>query len=248
MAIAPSSPTPQRVQHRPRADDPKLETHATLDRHDREAIQALPHHVRTFDASAYLVREGDSLQHCSVLVSGYAFRQKVTGDGLRQIVSLHIPGEPLDLQHLFLDLADHNVQTLTRAEVAIIPRTALQKLSPVASGNRACTVHQHAGRGIDLSRMGAERRAARCATRLAHFLCEFAARLDAQGLGEGGASDLPMSQEQIGDALRLTAVHVNRTMKHSKRRADRPRQAMDQHSQLDRIAQVRWTFRAAIST
>jgi CRP-like cAMP-binding protein len=137
----------------------KLETHATLDRRDREAIKALPHHVRTFDASAYLVREGDSLQHCSVLVSGYAFRQKVTGDGLRQIVSLHIPGEPLDLQHLFLDLADHNVQTLTRAEVAIIPRAALPGF--VASGDRSRAVRQHAGRGIDLSRMGAERRTAR---------------------------------------------------------------------------------------
>jgi CRP-like cAMP-binding protein len=191
----------------------KLETHATLDRRDREAIRALPHHVRTFDASAYLVREGDSLQHCSVLVSGYAFRQKVTGDGLRQIVSLHIPGEPLDLQHLFLDLADHNVQTLTRAEVAIIPRAALQELalSHPAIGHALFVNTLVEGSIFREWALNVGRRDAR--TRLAHFLCEVAARLDAQGLDGVRGYELPMSQEQIGDALGLTAVHVNRTMK-----------------------------------
>ena len=56
-----------------------------------------------------------------------------------------------------------------------------------------------------------ERRDAR--SRLAHFLCEFAIRLDMQGLTGAEGYELPMSQEQLGDALGLTAVHVNRTIK-----------------------------------
>jgi CRP-like cAMP-binding protein len=50
-------------------------------------------------------------------------------------------------------------------------------------------------------------------TRVAHLLCEFAARLDAQGAAPGQPYKLPMSQTQLGDALGLTAVHVNRTIK-----------------------------------
>ncbi len=49
--------------------------------------------------------------------------------------------------------------------------------------------------------------------RIAHFLCEFAVRLDAQRLSNDAGYELPMSQEQLGDALGLTAVHVNRTIK-----------------------------------
>jgi CRP-like cAMP-binding protein len=49
-------------------------------------------------------------------------------------------------------------------------------------------------------------------TRLAHLLCEFAIRLEAQGLADENGYELPMTQEQLADALGLTSVHVNRTI------------------------------------
>ena len=49
--------------------------------------------------------------------------------------------------------------------------------------------------------------------RIAHLLCEFAIRLDKQGIGAGQDYQLPMSQEQLADAVGLTSVHVNRTLK-----------------------------------
>ena len=50
-------------------------------------------------------------------------------------------------------------------------------------------------------------------TRIAHVLCEFAMRLKVAGLGEPSGYQLPMTQEQLGDATGLTSVHVNRTLK-----------------------------------
>jgi DNA-binding Lrp family transcriptional regulator len=38
-------------------------------------------------------------------------------------------------------------------------------------------------------------------------------RLEAQGLAEDYGYQLPMTQEQLADALGLTPVHVNRTIK-----------------------------------
>jgi CRP-like cAMP-binding protein len=191
----------------------KLEAHAILDDGDRAALLALPHALRTYEPSSYLVREGDVPEECAVLLSGFAYRQKLTGSGMRQIVSLHIPGDALDFQHLFLDVADHNVQTLTRADVATIPRTALRELarSRAAVGN-AIFVNTLVEASIFREWiLNIGRRDAR--SRLAHFLCELAIRLDMQGLSDGDGYELPMSQEQLGDALGLTAVHVNRTIK-----------------------------------
>jgi DNA-binding MarR family transcriptional regulator len=54
------------------------------------------------------------------------------------------------------------------------------------------------------------RREARIA--LCHLLCEFGVRLQEAGLGKLTRYELPMTQEELGDALGLTPVHVNRTL------------------------------------
>jgi CRP-like cAMP-binding protein len=50
-------------------------------------------------------------------------------------------------------------------------------------------------------------------TRVSHLLCELAVRLDAEGLADHYSYELPMTQEQLADAVGLTPVHVNRTLK-----------------------------------
>src|SRR3954463_8121063 len=92
----------------------KLNLHHRLNEDDRQAILELPHKIRKLEAQSYTVREGDRPERCAVLLSGYAFRHKLTGDGSRQIMAINIPGEALDFQNMFLNESDHNVQMLTR--------------------------------------------------------------------------------------------------------------------------------------
>lgn len=66
----------------------ELTFHRPLDEGDREALLDLPMRIRKLDAGAYLVREGQVPTVCSVLIEGFAFRQKVTGDGARQIIAV----------------------------------------------------------------------------------------------------------------------------------------------------------------
>lgn len=47
----------------------------------------------------------------------------------RQIVSIHLAGDLLDLQHVFLNIADHSVQALTELHVAGIDRDALRDIA-----------------------------------------------------------------------------------------------------------------------
>ena len=190
-----------------------LETHHSLSEPERQAILALPYKLRTLDAATYLVREGDPPYRCCVLITGLAFRQKHTGDGQRQIIALHIPGEALDFQNLFLDVSDHSVQMLTRGTVADVPRAALQDIAMNLPGvGRAIMIDTLVEASIFREWVvNIGRRAAR--VRLAHLLCEFAYRLEMLGLAPDHGYQLPMTQEQLADATGLTPVHVNRVLK-----------------------------------
>jgi CRP-like cAMP-binding protein len=191
----------------------RLEQRTPLPDGDRQAVLALSYTMRRLESSTYLVREGDAPEYCAVLGSGFAYRQKLTGEGSRQIVALHIPGEALDFQHLFLDVADHSVQMLTAGDVAFVPRAEMQALarSRTAVGN-AIMVDLLVEASIFREWvLNVGRRNARA--RLAHVLCEFALRLEAQGLGGWLGYELPITQEQMADVLGLTPVHINRTLK-----------------------------------
>jgi len=165
-----------------------------------------------FERDAYLVRDGEPPASCNLLIRGFAFRQKVVTDGSRQIIAIHIPGEFVDLQNCLFEVADDSVQSLSRCEVAVIPKTALlELLSSNANLRRAAWVDTLIDGSVFrewVVNLG--RRDAR--GRIAHLLCELMARLSKSGTTEVSVCDFPLTQEQIADATGLTPVHTNRTL------------------------------------
>lgn len=191
----------------------RLDGRSPLAEADRRALLALPHTLRTLPAGVHLVRDGDAPEQCSLLLSGFAYRYKITGEGARQIISLHIAGEFVDLQNSLLEVADHSVQTLTEAEVACVPRQALRELA-LANANVARALWLDTLIDASIVRewvVNVGRRDSRA--RVAHLLCELSLRLDAAGLARDHRYELPMTQEQLADAVGLTSVHVNRVLK-----------------------------------
>ena len=191
----------------------RLEMRQQLEETDRDALRALPLTYRTMDAATYLVREGEKPENCVLLLGGFAYRHKVTGDGERQILSIHMPGEFLDLHNSFLSVADHNVQALTRVDVAFVPVAALQALA-LARPRIAAAMWIETLIDAAIFRewiVNVGRRDS--ITRIAHLLCEFALRLAEAGLGDHQRYHLPMTQDQLADATGLTPVHVNRVLK-----------------------------------
>jgi CRP-like cAMP-binding protein len=49
---------------------------------------------------------------------------------------------------------------------------------------------------------------------MAHFLLELSARLKLVGMGDKTGFDCPLTQYHLADALGLSAVHVNRILRH----------------------------------
>jgi CRP-like cAMP-binding protein len=190
----------------------KLEKRVVFSDDDRAAFLSLPFGIKELTAGSYIVREREEIKNCCILLSGFAFQSKIVGNGGRQILSIHIPGDVVDIQHAMLGTADHNIQMLTAGKVALVPAAALKELA---------FEHPAIGQAMWLETLvdgsifrewlaNVGRRDAR--TRISHLLCEFTVRLHTAGLTEGHRYELPMTQEQLGDATGLTSVHVNRTM------------------------------------
>ena len=191
----------------------KFESRAALDDGDREALLALPYRTATYQPHAYLAREGARSNYSCLLATGYCYRQKLTIDGARQILSVQIPGDFIDLESALLRVADHNIQALTVCEVALVPHDAIHRL---------IAAHPNVGEALWVDTLidssifrewmaNIGRRDGR--TRMAHLLCEFARRLDVAGLSNGDGYQLPMTQEQLADATGMTTIHVNRILR-----------------------------------
>src|SRR3954470_17051401 len=177
----------------------KLSLREELDDADRQAILALPFTLRKVQSGQYLVWDGDKPQNTCLLLSGFAFRHKLAGNGGRQIVSIHMKGDIVDLQNSLLGTADHSVQMLTAGKVAMVPRDAGTQLAfeRPAIGKAMWTDTLVDGSIFREWIANVGRRDAR--TRVAHILCEFSLRLKVAGLGEQNGYEMPMTQEQLGD-------------------------------------------------
>ncbi len=191
----------------------KLLSHSLLSTEVQNAIAALPYSLRRLEPGEYILREGERARICPILLSGYAFRHKISDDGNRQIVALKIPGEPLDFQSLYLKTADHNLQALTTVDLAIVALADLENLvamrPPLARAVLVdILIEASIGREwlLNLGRRNA-------LARLAHFLCELHVRLHQMALPGLDESDVPLTQEQLADMLGLTPVHINRTLR-----------------------------------
>lgn len=190
----------------------KLRLWVNLDEADEQALLDLPHTEVTIDRSKAVVREGDAVAHCWLVLSGFCVRLKYVGSGGRQIVSIHMKGDLVDLQNALLGIADHTVLTLTECQMAKLPIGPVRRLTDTHPAIKDALWHDTLVDGSIHREWVANVGRRDAPTRIAHLLCEFALKLDAVNLGEQLGYELPMTQDQLADATGLTPVHVNRVL------------------------------------
>jgi CRP-like cAMP-binding protein len=98
----------------------KLESIALLSAEERQALQDLPVQVMVLRADQDIVRIGDSPSQSCLLLEGFTCVYKLTAEGKRQIMALHVPGDIPDLQSLHLKVMDNSVATMTPCTVGFI--------------------------------------------------------------------------------------------------------------------------------
>lgn len=196
----------------------KLQLWGSLSDEEQQAVLALPHEVSELSSGKHIARAGEQPSHSCVLLEGFAFRYNRLADGSRSISSVQMKGDVVDLQNALVGTSDHNVQTLTRCKVAIIPREEIVRLAfalpNVGMAMWYDTLVDAAIFREWIANVGRRDSSAR----LAHLLCEFGLRLETAGLGNRASYELPMTQEHLADATGLTQLHVNRTLKNLEER------------------------------
>jgi CRP-like cAMP-binding protein len=190
----------------------KIDSVFALTKAERQVLAKLPMEPALIEENQDIVREGDRPSRCCLILSGFTATYKVSGDRKRQIMTFGIAGDIPDLHSLHLKVLDSSVRTLTTCQVGFITHEDLHDLCAryprIAAAFWRETLIEGAIFREWLLNIG--RREAY--SRIAHFFCEMLVRLGAIGLAEDHTCDLPITQAEVGEALGLTAVHVNRVV------------------------------------
>jgi len=195
----------------------KVEEHGTLVPRDLAALRALEPRTRQLAAGEDLVRQGEKPTVSVMMLSGMLARHHTLPGGDRQYLSFHIAGDMPDLQSLFLNMMDHSVCAMGPAEIAMFPHRQLQAL-----------LVDRPGVGFALWRMTlvdaaifrqaiTNNSARPPAARLGHFFCEQLQRAREAKLASTDSCALPLTQEELGQALGLSLVSVNRALQKLRR-------------------------------
>jgi len=175
--------------------------------------RALEHAVtcsKRVDLHKDLICEGAKADNLLIVASGWAYRYSCAPDGGRQLTALLVPGDIANLDMLLFERVSYSVRTLTDVTVVALPRKqALALVDDYPGIARTFTGFAMIENAIASKWMlSLGRRSAHA--RIAHLLCEIAIRLGIED-GNNITFPFPLRQEQIGDVLGLTNIHVNRT-------------------------------------
>lgn len=160
-----------------------------------------------------VVEAGALLSQSTLLVDGFMCRYIDDRNGFRQLVAVHVPGDFVDLHGYPLRRLDHDVAALTMTTVAIVPHGSLDRIieqyPAMARKLWYSTMIDAAIHRAWLFRLGR----LDAGGRIAHFLCEMSARLEAVGLSDGRRFALGLTQADLAEICGLTSVHTNRVLR-----------------------------------
>jgi CRP-like cAMP-binding protein len=180
---------------------------------DVTALLALKGEPARLRSNVDIVSPGEAFDYACLVVSGIVARYIQLRDGQRQFTAFHMPGDIADIHRVAAPSAGSALQALGTATIVRVPARDLRSVA-LASPSITQAFWAYAAADAAVLAQWAVNIARRDAkSRMAHFLCEIGIRSEYSGLGSREDFILEASQTQIGDALGLTTVHVNRTLK-----------------------------------
>ncbi|MDB5695174.1 MAG: Crp/Fnr family transcriptional regulator [Sphingomonas bacterium] len=184
-----------------------------LSEEERQVIENAVSSVRQIPPRTQIQRRGELVTHSVMLLDGYMCRYLDDREGYRQLVSLQVPGDFVDLHGFPMKRLDHDVASLGPCTIATFEHRTLAeilerypRLTRWLWFSTLLDAAIHREWIFRLGRLGAE-------GRVAHFFCELYARLEMVGLARDGAFALPATQADVAEACGITGVHANRVLR-----------------------------------
>lgn len=177
------------------------------------AIEELQAQRKTVRANTDIITDGDECGAILIVCEGWAYRYKLLADGRRQILNFIVPGDTIGSVASLYSRAANSVQALTDVSVCSITPERMHEIG-LAFPRLAAALGRSFAQGESMLAEHVVRIGRRTAyERMAHIFMELLTRLQAVGAADHSSYDLPLTQEILADALGLSIVHVNRTLR-----------------------------------
>jgi CRP-like cAMP-binding protein len=156
-----------------------------------------------------LQRQGDAPQEVHFVLEGILCRYKLCGER-RAVFTYLLPGDFCGPHPDFEGAMDHGISSLTAATVVGVPHHT-DGSSDLSRAIAALFLSE-----IRVQRQWLANMCQPADKRMAHLLCELRTRLAQVGLADTRGFALPLTQQELGEALGISTVHANRTIQHLK--------------------------------
>jgi CRP-like cAMP-binding protein len=197
----------------------KLRVRDDISAAEEREIRNLISHVVEVPADRTFIRHSQDLKESTLLLDGWMARAKDLASGQRQLAELHVPGDFVDLHGFTLKRLDHDVISITRCTVGIVPHDRLKAMTerfPHLTRVYWLMTNMDAAIQREWTLSLGKRSAI---ARMAQLFCELLVRLGVAGVADELSYDFPLTQAELGETLGLTSVHVNRTLQELRRLA-----------------------------
>ncbi len=180
---------------------------------DVSTLIALCDPMVVLEPGQHLLDQGDDQERAFLLRSGWVSRHRILEDGRRHTITLFIAGDFVPVRTDRGGSSLYGLSALATTEAVPI---SLKRLRALDNERYAPLKSVFDKAQLELETLMAEalvsvaKRTAKQA--LAHFLVETYTRLHRVGQASDGVLILPLTQEQIGECLALTSVHVSRIL------------------------------------
>ena len=196
----------------------RLEHHIPLTGAERAALEEVSRRELRLKPGAVLMAQDKPNDQLFVVQQGWVHSARQLANGARQIVGFHYAGDLVGTSSIAWSIASNTVTTVGDCIVSELTKAELGRFfvqqPRLAGAFYAIAASDFVSMGDRLTsvgRMGA-------VERLAMMLLDMLSRLRVTAGGVIDSFDLPLTQQDIGDAVGLTKVHVSRTLGEMERR------------------------------
>ena len=191
----------------------RLSQYVRLSAGESAALDGLEEQDRRYRRGTVVISENNPSRELFIVQSGWLHCSVVLGNGSRQIMRFYFKGDIVGLPLLAFRDSPETVTAVT--DVTLRPFSRERLGTTIADHPRLSALLLQlavSGRVVLADRLASIGRTSARA-RVSSLLCDIYRRMRTLGLAEDGMIQLPLTQEEIGDATGLTAVHVNRMMR-----------------------------------
>lgn len=191
----------------------RLSQYLALTFAERDALRWLERRERRYAAGEVVVREGEPLDLIFIVASGWLHGSVQLKNGGRQILRFYFVG---DITTTFSIAWGSSAATLTAVSACTLfemPRDALGRLFRDQPRLGALLYAVSASENVAMADRLTSIGRTDGMTRIATLLLDIRSRLRIADNLDDGMFELPLTQQDLGDAVGLTKTHVNRGLK-----------------------------------